>query len=160
MNDAPRQFCTFVVADSWFGIDVLRVQEVIREQPLTRVPLAPAAVRGLMNLRGQIVTAVDLRRRLGLPDRVAGAPAVNVVVRAGDGAVALLADEIGDVIDVPEGLFELPPETLRGAAREAVAGAYKLPGRLLLALDLDRIVDLRIAETANSTDSAKAPRLP
>jgi purine-binding chemotaxis protein CheW len=133
-----HQFCTFHLAGHYFGVEVKRVQEVVRHQPTTRVPLAPAAVRGLINLRGQIVTAIDLRRRLDLPDRPVGEPPVNVVVETGDGAVSLLVDEIGDVLDVPEAAFEPPPEALRGPARELIRGAYKLDGRLLLVLDTDK----------------------
>jgi purine-binding chemotaxis protein CheW len=143
-----REFCTFVLGESLFGIDVLRVQEVIRYQPMTRVPLAPPVVRGLINLRGQIVTAVDLRRRLGLPDLPADRRPVNVVVATADGAVSLLVDEIGEVRAVSEREFEPAPETLRGPARDLVRGAYKLTDRLLLALDLDRVLDGRGIETS------------
>jgi purine-binding chemotaxis protein CheW len=133
-----QQYCTFYVAGHYFGLDVLRVQEVIRYQEMTRVPLAPPVVRGLINLRGQIVTALDLRRRLELEDRPADQLPVNVVVQTDDGAVSLLVDEIGDVLDVEEKLFELPPDTLTGAARELIRGAYKLDGRLMLLLDIDK----------------------
>jgi purine-binding chemotaxis protein CheW len=135
-----RQYCTFFVAGHYFGLDVLKVQEVIRYQEMTRVPLAPPVVRGLINLRGQIVTALDLRRRLGLADRPADQPPVNVVVQTDDGAVSLLVDEIGDVLEVSEQLFERPPETLKGKARELIRGAYKLPDHLLLILDPERTV--------------------
>ncbi|QDU21969.1 chemotaxis protein CheW [Urbifossiella limnaea] len=137
-----RQFCTFLLAGHHFGVDVTSVQEIIRAQEMTRVPLTAPVVRGLINLRGQIVTALDLRRRLGLPDRPDGDPPVNVVVRTDDGAVSLLVDEIGDVLDVPESAFEQSPETLTGPARGLIRGAYKLDGRLLLILDTDRTVDL------------------
>jgi purine-binding chemotaxis protein CheW len=108
---------------------------------MTRVPLAPSVVRGLINLRGQIVTAIDLRRRLELPERADGELPVNVVVQTDDGAVSLLVDEIGEVLPVSEQAFELPPETLRGTARDLIRGAYKLEGRLLLILDVERAVD-------------------
>jgi purine-binding chemotaxis protein CheW len=121
---------------------VRNVQEVNTYQELTRVPLAPQAVRGLMNLRGQIVTAIDLRHRLGLPDRPDSSTAVNIVVQTPDGAVSFSVDEIGDVTDVAASLFEKPPETLRGPARELIAGAYKLPDRLLLVLDTERTITL------------------
>jgi purine-binding chemotaxis protein CheW len=137
-----QQFCTFFLAGYYFGLDVLRVQEIIRYQEMTRVPLAPLVVRGLINLRGQIVTAIDLRRRLDLEDRPAGQLPVNVVVQTDDGAVSLLVDEIGDVLEVSEKLFERPPETLAGAARQLIRGAYKLPDRLLLILDPERTVDV------------------
>src|SRR5262245_44053191 len=137
-----HQYCTFYVDGHYFGLDVLEVQEVIRYQEMTRVPLAPPVVRGLINLRGQIVTAIDLRRRLELTERPAGQLPINVVVQTADGAVSLLVDEIGDVLDVPGAAFERPPETLRGTARELIRGAYKLQDRLLLILDTDRTVDL------------------
>jgi purine-binding chemotaxis protein CheW len=137
-----RQYCTFYVAGHYFGFDVLRVQEIIRWQEITRVPLAPPVVRGLINLRGQIVTALDLRLRLGLGERPAGRQPVNVVVRSDDGAVSLLVDEIGDVLEVPESSFERTPETLTGPARELIRGAYKLSDRLLLVLDPERTINL------------------
>jgi purine-binding chemotaxis protein CheW len=139
-----RQYCTFVLDGAHFGIDVVRVQEVIRYHEITRVPLAPAVVRGLINLRGQIVTAVDLRRRLDLPTRTDDRLPMNVVVTTDDGAVSLLVDEIGDVLTVSERDYEGAPESLRGPARELIRGAYKLADRLLLALDLDRILDAKV----------------
>jgi purine-binding chemotaxis protein CheW len=137
-----RQFCTFYLGDQYFGLDVLKVQEIIRYQAMTRVPLAHPVVRGLINLRGQIVTAIDLRRRLEMPDRAGGQLPVNVVVQTDDGAVSLLVDEIGDVLEVSERRFERPPETLRGTARDLIRGAYKLDDRLLLILDTERAVSL------------------
>jgi purine-binding chemotaxis protein CheW len=137
-----HQYCTFYVDGHYFGLDVLKVQEVIRYQEMTRVPLAPPVVRGLINLRGQIVTAIDLRRRLELADRPADRLPVNVVVQTDEGAVSLLVDEIGDVLEVPENMFERPPDTLKGTARELIRGAYKLPDRLLLILDTERTVSL------------------
>ncbi len=142
---SPNQFCTFTLAGLLFGIEVDRVQEVIRSLELTTVPLANDVVEGLINLRGQIVTALDLRRRLELPPRVDGELPMNIVVRVGDGALSLLVDEIGDVVDVDEDAFEGAPETLEGVARELIRGAYKLDGRLLLVLDIDRAVALPAA---------------
>jgi len=136
------QFCTFYVDGLFFGVDVLRVQEVIRYQEMTRVPLASEVVSGLINLRGQIVTAIDLRRRLVLSERPAGQLPMNVVVRTDDGAVSLLVDEIGDVLEVDESTFERPPGTLTGVARQLVRGVYKLKDRLLLIIDTQQTVDL------------------
>jgi purine-binding chemotaxis protein CheW len=133
---SSHQFCTFFLGDLTFGIEVQAIQEVIRYQEMTPVPLAPATVRGLINLRGQIVTAIDLRTRLDMPERAAGVLPMNVVVRTADGAVSLLVDEIGDVVEVDPGLYEPPPETLAGTAREVVTGVYKLQDRLLLVLDM------------------------
>ena len=139
---APTQFCTFYVDGLFFGVDVLRVQEVIRYQEMTRVPLASPVVSGLINLRGQIVTAIDLRRRLVLSDRAPDQLPMNVVVRTDDGAVSLLVDEIGDVLEIDPTTYERPPETLTGVARELVRGVYKLKDRLLLIIDTEQTVDL------------------
>ena len=138
---ANQQFCTFFLAGHYFGVDVLKVQEVIRYQELTRVPLAPAVVSGLINLRGQIVTAIDLRRRLDLPERTVEREPVNVVLHTDEGAVSLLVDEIGDVLEVSEDLFERPPETLMGKIRELIRGAYKLPHRLMLVLSTEELLN-------------------
>ena len=135
-----KQLCTFVLGDLSFGVEVMKVQEVLRYQAMTRVPLAPGMVRGLINLRGQIVTAIDVRARFGLPRLSDTREPMNVVLCAGDGVVSLLVDEIGDVLEVHEVDFERPPETLPAVFRDVVVGVYKLEHRLLLLLDVDRIV--------------------
>jgi purine-binding chemotaxis protein CheW len=141
MNTSNR-YCTFYLDGLFFGVDVQQVQEVIRYQELTRVPLAPRVVSGLINLRGQIVTAIDLRERLSLPRRDGDKLPMNVVVRSDDGAVSLLVDEIGDVQEVDAAAFEPVPDTLQGEVRSLIQGAYKLSDRLLLALDTARTVAL------------------
>jgi purine-binding chemotaxis protein CheW len=138
---AHDQFCTFYVRGMFLGLEVTCIQEVIRAQPLTVVPLTQPVIAGLMNLRGQIVTAIDLRHRLGLPPREPDERPINVVVRTPDGAVSLLVDEIGDVIEVSDDAFERPPETLGDDARALIRGAYKLKDRLLLVLDAARTLD-------------------
>ncbi len=138
---SSQQFCTFFVDSQFFGVPVQQVQEVIRYQEMTKVPLVPRVIRGLINLRGQIVVAVDLRRRLNAPDRREDQLPMNVVVRTADGAVSLLVDEIGDVLEVQEDTFERPPETLQSASRELVLGVHKLPNQLLLVLDTDKAVN-------------------
>jgi purine-binding chemotaxis protein CheW len=135
-----RQLCTFSLDGLHFGIEISRVQEVIRHQAMTPVPLASPAVRGLINLRGQIVAAIDLRRRLRLRERPEGQLAMHVVVHTGYEAVSLLVDEVGEVADVEEASFEPPPDTLTGGARGLILGAYKLDGRLLLLLDIEQVV--------------------
>jgi len=137
-----KQFCTFFLNGLFFGVEVLKVQEVIRYQEMTRVPLAPGMIRGLINLRGQIVTAIDLRHRLELPARAGAALPMNVVVRSEDGAVSLLVDEIGDVVEIQDDTYERPPETLKGVARELIQGVYKLKDRLLLILDTEKTITL------------------
>jgi purine-binding chemotaxis protein CheW len=157
MLTTHRQLCTFFLDDQMFGLDVLRVQEINRIQQLTPVPLAPPAVRGLINLRGQIVTAIDLRERLGFPpldpatrdtalrDPATRDPAtrpVNIIIPSDDGPVSFLVDEVGDVIDVDDRDFEPPPATLDPAAKAYTRGVYKLPDRLLLVLEIEPILQL------------------
>ena len=142
-NKAPAtsgQLATFRLDGDLYGVEVEHVQEVLRSQQLTRVPLAPSAVAGLINLRGQVVTAIELRERLGRPPRPEGTDAVVIVVRLHGEAVSLLVDSIADVVDVDAADFEAPPDTLEGSARDLIHGAYKLDGKLLLALDVQKAV--------------------
>lgn len=136
---STRLLTTFVVDGLHLGVDALEVQEVLRHQPMTQVPLAPAEVSGLINLRGQVVTALDLRRRLRRPDRPEGELPMNVVVRTDDGPVSLLVDEIGDVIEVPADALEGNPETVSDLERELVLGVHKLAGQLLMVLDVAKV---------------------
>jgi purine-binding chemotaxis protein CheW len=137
-----RQYSTFSLGELLLGVEVLQVQELIRHQPMTTVPLAPAEIRGLLNLRGQIVTAIDLRRRLGLDDRGDDRPPMNVVVRTADGVVSLLVDEIGDVVEAADDAYETAPATLTGPLRELVTGVYKLRDQLLLVIDVERTAQI------------------
>ena len=137
---ATSQLATFWLDGDLYGVEVEHVQEVLRSQSITRVPLAPPAVAGLINLRGQVVTAIELRERLGRPPRPEGTDAVVIVVRLHGEAVSLLVDSIADVVDVDVRDFEAPPDTLDGSARDLIRGAYKLDGHLLLALDVNRAV--------------------
>ncbi len=141
------QFSTFFVADLFFGVDVLHVQEVLRSQHMTSVPQAPDVIEGLINLRGQIVTAIDMRRRLLLPPNTSDQASMNMVVRTPDGAVSLLVDEIGDVLDMEASTYERPPDNLAPAAKDLIRGVYKLKDRLLLVLDEERTVDLAVGRT-------------
>src|SRR5271157_4838396 len=134
------RFCTFCIDGLWFGIAAERVQEVISSPPITPVPLAPRAVAGLTNLRGQILTVIDLRQRLGLEERPAAMPPVNVVVRRENGTVGLLVDEIGEVVEAAENACEAAPDNLPAESRELVPGVCKFPNRLLHLLDLDKVV--------------------
>jgi len=153
MSDTT-QFCTFGVDDLWFGVDVTRVQEVIRYQEMTRVPLAPRTVRGLINLRGQIVMAVDLRERLGLPARSDEDLPMNVVIHGPSGPISLLVDRIGDVIEVSGDCFEVPPSTMLAAHRQLVDAVCKLPGQLLLVMDPERAFMLAADSQPSSNGQA------
>jgi purine-binding chemotaxis protein CheW len=138
MSEDARRFCTFYLDRHLFGVDVLDVQEVIRYQAMTRVPLAPPVVEGLINLRGQIVTALDLRRRLELPVRPAGETPMNVVVQTDEGAISFLVDRIGDVVEATDDQFEPAPGQLQGVPRDLITGVYKLEHELLVVLDTER----------------------
>lgn len=144
-----KQLCTFYVGESYFGIPVEQVQEVVRPQPITPIPLAPKVVRGLINLRGQILTAIDLRSRLGLGQFDDEEKLMNVVVRTDESPVSFLVDEIGEVLDVNEDAFEAPPDTLQGDMRSLIGGAYMLERRLLLALSVERTIN--VADTPTHT---------
>src|SRR6516165_7705786 len=138
-----QQFCTFFLDGLRFGVDVQKVQEVVPYQEMTRVPLAPLTVAGLLNLRGQIVTGINLRRRLELPEPALGTLPVNVVLRGEDSPVSFLVDEIGEVIEVAADAWERPPETLQGRVRELILGVYPLQDELLLVLDTVKTLDLQ-----------------
>lgn len=129
-----RQVCTFRVRGMTFGVDVQNVHEVIRAQQMTKVPMAPTVVRGLINLRGRIVTAVDMRARLKFEPLGVDDEPMNVVVHCDDMALSLLVDEIGDVLNVDESLRAQPPSSLSPIVGELVESVYKLDGVLLLVL--------------------------
>lgn len=138
---SKRQYCTFRLAQYLCGIDVLAVHEILRHQPMTRIPLAPPVVKGLINLRGQIITALDMRTRLGFPPRDDGRQPVNIVVGVGnadDATAALLVDEIGDVIHIDPADCEAPPDTIQGQVRDLISQVCKLEKGLLLILDVEK----------------------
>jgi purine-binding chemotaxis protein CheW len=155
MSSPHKQLVTFNLNSLFFGVDVLKVQEVIRFQEMTRVPTASPVVEGLINLRGQIITAIDLRRRLDLQPRPEGQFPMNVVVRTDEGALSFLVDEIGDVVEIADESFEKIPETVGGIVRDLIDGVYKLEGRLLLVLNTERAATLPSAHS-----NAKSPRDP
>lgn len=133
------QLATFTLAGAHYGVDMLRVQEALRWQAWTTVPLAVPSIAGLINLRGQVVLTIDLRTRLGLEPLAAELEPMMVVVRVDGEPISLLVDDIGDVVDVEDLRLEPPPDTLPTSLREVILGAYQLEGSLLLALDIDRV---------------------
>ena len=131
---------TFVVAGHSFGIAAQRVQDVLRAQPLTRIPLSRPEVAGALNLRGHIVTAIDMRRRLGLASDVP--TRMCVVVKCGDELYSLNVDGVGEVLSPPRELSEPVPASLDAGWREVATGVFRLDGQLLVVLDIERIVKL------------------
>lgn len=138
--NSQEQFCTFYLDGNLFGVEVAKVQEVLRHQAVTPVPLAPPVLAGLINLRGEVVPALELRRRFGMAERTDHA-GMNVVIRSEDGAVSLVVDEIGDIVDVEQELFEPPPDTLSAESRELITGVCKLKDRLLLVVNTPKLLD-------------------
>ncbi len=139
------QYCTFWADGLYFGIAVDDVQEVMRAQDMTVVPLSHSSVQGLLNLRGEIVTAIDLRHRLGLrPWQLAddAEERMNVVVRSRGEVVSLLVDDIGEVLDTSHRSVESAPSTVPAAVRDVLDGVIALPDRLLLVLDAARAADV------------------
>lgn len=143
-----KQFCTFYLGPLLYGVEVLKIQEVLRYQEITEVPLAPDVIRGLLNLRGSIVATLDLRRRFRMPPLEDGALPTNVVSQTSTGLISLLVDRIGDVVEVDQDSFEASPETLTGESRELIEGVYKLPSGLLMVLNVERALDLEPAQHA------------
>lgn len=137
-----RTLCTFLLDGRLFGIDVARVREVVRHIEATRVPLAPSIVGGLLNLRGQIVTAIELRRRLGLAPPRAGALAMHIVLEVDGELVSLIVDEISGMLTVADSDFEPPPASLQGSLGPLVIGVYKLPTMILMVLDVEKVMDI------------------
>jgi purine-binding chemotaxis protein CheW len=138
---SETQYCTFFVDGLLFGVEVLQVQEIMSEFVVGSVPLAPPMIAGLINHRGQIVTAIDMRKRLDLPASTIP-PARMLVVRCNEETFALLVDKIGDVVAANPKDFEAAPENVNESARELVEGAYKLTDRLLLPLRMEKIAQI------------------
>lgn len=147
-NGDPRQFVTLTVDGQLFGIPVLSVQDVLAKQTIANVPLSHPVVAGLINLRGRIVTAIDLRRRMGLEDRPEGADSMNVVVENGKELYSLIIDSIGDVLTVPADKFERNLATLDPLWRSFSDGIYRLDEGLLVILDIGRLLEFGEAEAA------------
>ncbi|RZJ97892.1 MAG: chemotaxis protein CheW [Brevundimonas sp.] len=135
-------FVTVRLGDACFGAPVLQVQDVVAEAPLNRVPQAPPEVAGVMNLRGRIVTAIDMRRRLGLPPQDVARARVSVVVEHGAELYALIVDDVGDVVWMSRADREAPPVTLSAHWRALIAGLHRMEDRLLLILDVEAVLTL------------------
>lgn len=147
---ASQQFCTFYVAHQLYGVELDQVQEIVGDEASTRVPLAPPAIAGLINLRGQVVPIIDLRRCLSLP--ASEAPPANVVLTTDSGAVSLRVDQIGDVLSVSEEAFEPTPDNMSGPKRKLVRGVYKLDSGLLLVLSAPAAIEMAVSTGPSSTE--------
>jgi purine-binding chemotaxis protein CheW len=141
-TDGDRVFVTLTVADQLCGIPVLGVRDILAEQNITRIPLASPEIAGSLNLRGRIVTAIDLRRRLSLPPAPAGTPRMSVVADLGGELYALLVDNVGEVMSLPATAFERNPSTLPPSWAEFSTGIFRLADRLMVVLDVSRVLAL------------------
>lgn len=139
---ATREYLTIMIGDQIFGIPILQVQDVLGPQKVTRVPLAPPAVAGSLNLRGRIVTAVDVRTCLGLPSRPKNdANDMSVVVEDSGELYSLMIDKVGDVMGLEEKDYENNPSTLDPRWRGVSQGIYRLKDKLLVVLDVPRLLE-------------------
>ncbi len=145
------QLLTFTLADQLFGVPVLQVNDVLGPQKITRTPLSPPAIAGVMNLRGRIVTAIDVRRCLRQPDRQADTPNVSVVVEQKGELFSLMIDSVGDVLSLSHGTFEEVPETIDAAWRSVAAGIHKLEDKILVILDVSQLLQTARSENRRST---------
>jgi purine-binding chemotaxis protein CheW len=135
-------FVTLTLADQLCGIPVLAVRDILAAQAITRIPLAPPEIAGSLNLRGRIVTAIDLRRRLNLPPAPAGLARMSVVAEQDGELYALLVDQVSEVLRLPAAACEANPPTLAPDWATYSAGIYRLRGRLLVVLDVARLLAL------------------
>lgn len=137
-KNETKQFSTFYVGDRLFGIDVMQVQEVTNPLPVTQIPLAPTFVKGLINLRGQLATTIELRNLFSLKDTPPKI-SMNVVCRHDGVLLSLLVDKIGDVVEVEGVNFEPSPDTISEGVRKFMQGVYKNPGQLLSIIEVPKI---------------------
>lgn len=141
-----HDFVTMTIQDQLFGIPVLQVQDVLGPQHINHVPLAPKEVAGSLNLRGRIVTAIDVRTRLGLPPRSGDDPGMSVVVEHGSDLYSLIIDAVGEVLSLPASVFESNPSTLDDVWRDVTDGIYQLEDKLVIKLNIDRLLNFDNAQ--------------
>ena len=147
-TEESREYVTMTVADQLFGIPVLTVQDVLGPQRITRIPLSPPEIAGALNLRGRIVTAIDVRRRLNLPARSADTSSMSVVVDHKGELYSLIVDAVGEVMSLPADSYERNPATLDPRWREVSGGFSRLKGKLLVVLEVARLLEMRRADAA------------
>lgn len=137
-----REYVTLTIAGQWFGIPVLTVQDVLGPRDVARIPLADRVIAGSINLRGRIVTVIDMRKRLGLPPRADDKPGMNVVVEHGGNLYSLLIDAVGEVMEVPDDKYEKNPATIDPLWRDFSEGIYRLKNQLLIVLNVEKLFEV------------------
>ncbi len=137
-----REYVTLTIAGQWFGIPVLTVQDVLGPRDVARIPLADPVIAGSINLRGRIVTVIDMRKRLALPPRPDDKPGMNVVVEHGGNLYSLLIDAVGEVMEVPGDKYEKNPATIDPLWRDFSEGIYRLKNQLLIVLNVEKLFEV------------------
>ena len=146
MSDTPAggnaiEYVTVLIGGQLFGLPISRVQDVFMPERITRVPLAPPEIAGVLNLRGRIVTTVDMRRRLGLPPRTDNKPSMAVGIEMKGESYGLLIDTVGEVMKLGEGTLEPNPVNLDAKLARVSAGVHRLDGQLMVILDVDSVLN-------------------
>jgi len=141
LEGSSKEFLTIIVGAQMFGIPVLQVQDVLGEKETTRIPLAPPEIAGAMNLRGRIVTAIDLRYKLSMPEKPEGSSSMYIVVEYQNELYSFIVDKVGDVLSLPDSKFEKTLSTIDMSWKDVTAGIYRLDGGLLVILDVASILD-------------------
>lgn len=134
------EYVTVVIADQLFGLPIARVQDVFVPEQLTRVPLASPEIAGVLNLRGRVVTAIDMYCRLALPPRPEGRPPMSVGIESDGESYGLLIDSVGEVLKLADDMREPNPVNLDRRLASVSAGVHRLEGRLMVVLDVDRVL--------------------
>jgi purine-binding chemotaxis protein CheW len=148
VSNEAVEFVTFVIAGQLFGIPVLQVQDVLSTYKITRIPLAPPEIVGSLNLRGRVVTAIDVRLRLGLPPREEGENHMSIVAECEGELYSLMVDSVGEVLALSQEGYERNPPTLDPKFRTYSDGIYRLDGQLLVVLDVIRLLDYERSDAA------------
>ncbi len=146
--DTKEEFVTFTITEQLFGIPVLQIQDVLSSYQITPIPLAPPEITGSLNLRGRVVTAIDVRVRLGLPPRPEDAKSMSIVAENEGELYSLMVDSVGEVMALPQSAYERNLPTLDAKFRAFSDGIYRLDDQLLVVLDINRLLDYGRSEAA------------
>lgn len=149
-DDTLLQLVTFSIGEEEFGVDILRVQEIIRTMEITKVPRAQAFVEGVINLRGKVIPIIDLRRRFGLPGKPFDKNTRLIVIEMSGMIVGFVVDAVSQVLRIPASTVEVPPAVVAGVDSEYISGVGKLQDRLLILLDLDKLLSTEDIEALSS----------
>lgn len=146
--EGAKEFVTFFIGDQLFGIHVLQVQDILSNVRTTRIPLAPPEITGSLNLRGRIVTAINVRLRIGLPPLEGAQSGMSIVVDHHGELYSLMVDSVGEVMPLQSEDFERSPPTISPRLKEYSEGIYRLKDRLLVVLNIERLLDFGRASAA------------